>query len=113
MKNLYEHFISYIITIILVFSFVCINIASSQASLARKVHAQAMNYLSASYFELTPEDLNASLEDFGADNWDWYFTVEDVVNDPTNTTKNLVLHYTITVPLFNVTTARELSGYVR
>lgn len=113
MKNLYEHFISYVITIILIFSFICINIASSEVSLARSVHAQAMNYLSASYFELSAEDLNDSLTEFGATNWNWYFTIEDVIDDPTNTTKDLTLHYTVTVPLFNITSEKELSGYVR
>ena len=113
MKNLYEHFISYIIAIILVFSFICINLASSEISLARKIHSQGMNYLSSSYFSVTEEDLNNSLADFGANDWNWYFTIEDVINDETNVTKDLTLHYTVTVPLFNVVMEKEISGYVR
>lgn len=113
MKGLYEHFISFVVMILLVFGFLSINLASSQLTLARRVHSKALNYVSSSYFAITEEELNDSLSNMGADKWGWYFTIENVYDNPEFVTKELVLHYSITVPVFDVVQENTLSAYVR
>ena len=123
MKMLFENFVSTLVLVFMVFAVCCLTLGSMQTQVARRIHTYVINEVSSSYYQVSVDEINKSLEDAGIKNWKVNVCeiTDPVCNDSTaynnhsgiseRKTWKVVLDYKTYIGLFDVVNNGRLVGY--
>lgn len=110
MKTLFEHMMTEVVIIIVLFVLGTYTIIDLQVMTARRVHASAVSQIQASYYTVDIDDFNTKLHE---DHPNWTLTIDELQTYKTRKEYRVSLIYEITVPLFNIRKTGIIEGYTR
>lgn len=108
MKSMIEYMTTMVITLILVFTFTIIISVGLQIMNARQIHTSGIEVLQSSYYGVTQDDLNSTLDE------GWRFEITELNSVNTRKDYEVILYYLIRLPLFSETPIEgRFVGYAR
>lgn len=110
MKTLFEHMMTEIVVVIILFVFAAFSFVDIQALAARRIHASVVDQLQASYYSIELDDLNDKLHETHPT---WTLTIEEIKTYNARKEYRVSLIYDVVVPLFNIRKAGLIEGYTR
>lgn len=110
MKTMFEHMITVIVMVIMLFIFTSIVMTEVQIVGARRVHASAINQIQSSYYAVDINALNDKLHETYP-NWNLSSSLIESVN--TRKDYKVKLDYEIMIPVFNIKKKGMIEGYAR
>ena len=110
MRNLFDNLIS--ITGLLIMIFVCSVFALSEIQLmtARHLHTSIINQVQRSYYAVSTAEINRAVQEKFPE---WSVETQTLNSVADRQDKLVKLHYTVKIPLFNITKNGEISGFAR
>lgn len=110
MRNLFDNLINVFGLLIMIF--VCSVFALSELQLmtARHLHTSIVNQIQSSYYSVSTAEINRAVQEKFPD---WRVETELINSVADRQDKIVKLHYTVKIPLFNISKDGEISGFAR
>ena len=111
MKNLYEHMVTAMVMVLLMFAFTSIMVGEMQVVNARRLFTSAVNTILSSYYTANVDSMNDKIHEVFGDTWN--LSVEGYDTVETRKDVKVKLTYTVTVPIFGIVKDGTIEGYAR
>lgn len=110
MKMMFEHMVSVIIMIILLFIFTSIVMTEVQIVGARRIHTSAINQIQSSYYMVDINEMNNLLHKTYPS---WNIKAEELKSVNSRKDYKVSLNYDVIIPVFNIKKSGIIEGYAR
>jgi len=109
-KNLYEHMVTAMVMVLMMFAFTSVLYGEMQIVNARRIFTSAVNAIQSSYYTVNVDNMNAKIKEVFPS---WSLEVEPQSTVGTRKDYLVKLNYTVDVPIFNIHKDGIIEGHAR
>ena len=111
MKNLFEHMVTAMVMIFMMFAFTSVLYGEMQIVNARRVYNSVVNTIQASYYTVDTGAMREKIQDTFGDGWD--LTVTEATSFDSRRSYHVRLDYRVDVPIFGISKDGSIEGYAQ